>query len=391
MSTPPKPPKAAWSWRSQAFRGLIYQLVTVAIILAAVLYLAHNTQVNMKARGIQSGWDFMLGSAGFDIGESLFAYDSGDAYWKAFLIGLSNTLRVAILGIILTTVLGTLIGVGRFSRNALVRGLCLCYVEFFRNIPVLLQLLMWYLMFTEVLPESSAPLTLGPFFLSKGGVNFPVPVWATGQTFAAIGMAVAVLLVLAWRHHARLAFERTGVPRSMVWVPLGIVLGLGVLGWLVGGAPMEFNMPVQGEFAIENGGALTPEFLSVLLGLTVYTAAFVAEVVRGGIASVALGQSEAAAALGLSRRQTMRLVTLPQALRVIIPPVTNQFLNLTKNSSLAVAIGYPDLVSIANTSLNQTGRSVECIAIIMLVYLCTSLSTSFGMNWYNNRSAIKER
>jgi general L-amino acid transport system permease protein len=391
MSTPQTPPKKSWSWRSQAFRGLIYQLVTVALIVCTVLYLAHNTKVNMSARGIQSGWDFMLGGAGFDIGESLFAFDSAEPYWKAFLIGFSNTLRVAVLGIILTTILGTLIGVGRFSRNALVRGLCLCYVEFFRNIPILLQLLMWYLMFTEVLPESSAPMTLGPLFLSKGGLNFPIPVWATGQYFAAIGMAIAVVLAFVYRRYAIKSFERTGVPRSLFWVPVGIVIGCGVLGWIVGGAPMEFNMPTQGEFAIENGGALTPEFLSVLLGLTIYTAAFVAEVVRGGIQSVALGQTEAAAALGLSRGQTMRLVTLPQALRVIIPPVTNQFLNLTKNSSLAVAIGYPDVVSIANTAINQTGRAVECIAVIMLIYLSTSLTTSFGMNWYNNRSAIKER
>lgn len=391
MSTPQKPTKPRWSWRSQAFRGLVYQIVTVAVILAVVLYLAHNTKVNMQARGIQSGWDFMLGSAGFDIGESLFAYDSGDPYWKAYLIGFSNTLRVAVLGIILTSILGTLIGVGRFSRNALVRGLCLCYVEFFRNIPILLQLLMWYLMFTEVLPESSAPMTLGPLFLSKGGLNFPVPVWATGQTFAFVGMAIALVAAYAYRRWALQSFERTGVPKSLFWVPLGIVIGCGVLGWVLGGAPMAFDSPKQGEFAIENGGALTPEFLSVLLGLTVYTAAFVAEVVRGGIQSVALGQSEAAAALGLQRSQTMRLVTLPQALRVIIPPVTNQFLNLTKNSSLAVAIGYPDVVSISNTAINQTGRAVECIAVIMLVYLSTSLTTSFGMNWYNNRSAIKER
>ena len=391
MSTPQTPPKKSWSWRSQAFRGLIYQLVTVALIVLMVLYLAHNTQVNMSARGIQSGWDFMLGGAGFDIGESLFVFDSAEPYWKAFLIGFSNTLRVAVLGIILTTILGTLIGVGRFSRNALVRGLCLCYVEFFRNIPILLQLLMWYLMFTEVLPDSSAPMTLGPLFLSKGGLNFPIPVWATGQYFAAIGMGLALVLAFGYRRYAIKAFERTGVPRSLFWAPVGIVIGCGVLGWLIGGAPSEFNMPMQGEFAIENGGALTPEFLSVLLGLTIYTAAFVAEVVRGGIQSVALGQTEAASALGLSRGQTMRLVTLPQALRVIIPPVTNQFLNLTKNSSLAVAIGYPDVVSIANTAINQTGRAVECIAIIMLVYLSTSLFTSVLMNWYNARAAITER
>jgi general L-amino acid transport system permease protein len=385
------PPKKNWSWRSQAFRGLVYQVLAVVLIVLCVGYLAHNTQTNMRERGIQSGFDFLNSPAGFDIGESLFAFDSGENYWHAYLIGFTNTLRVAITGLILTTLLGTLIGVGRFSRNALVRGLCVCYVELFRNIPVLLQLLMWYLMFTEVLPESASPLVLGPVYLSKGGLNFPIPVWATGQFFAAIGMGLALVVAFLYRRWAILSFERTGVPRSLFWAPLGIVLGFGVLGWLIGGAPSEFNMPKQGEFAIENGGALTPEFLSVLLGLTIYTAAFVAEVVRGGIQSVALGQTEAAAALGLGRGQTMRLVTLPQALRVIIPPVTNQYLNLTKNSSLAVAIGYPDVVSIANTAINQTGRAVECIAIIMLVYLSTSLLTSLLMNWYNTRSAIKER
>jgi general L-amino acid transport system permease protein len=391
MSTPTTPPKKSWSWRSQAFRGLIYQVVTVVLIVAAVLYLANNTNTNMKARGIQSGFDFMLGGAGFDIGESLFPFDSAEPYWRAYLVGFVNTLRVAILGIILTTILGTLIGVGRFSRNALVRGLCSVYVEFFRNIPVLLQLLMWYLMFTELLPDSSAPMVLGPLFLSKGGLNFPIPVWASGHAWAAFGLLAGIAAAYIYRRYAQKSFEQTGVLKSMFWTPVAIVLAFGVLGWLLGGAPTELNSPIQGEFAIENGGALTPEYMAVLLGLTIYTAAFVAEVVRGGIQSVALGQSEAASALGLARGQTMRLVMLPQALRVIIPPVTNQYLNLTKNSSLAVAIGYPDVVSIANTAINQTGRAVECIAVIMLVYLSTSLFTSILMNWYNNRSAIKER
>jgi general L-amino acid transport system permease protein len=391
MSTPSTPPKKSWSWRSQAFRGLIYQVVTVAVIVSVVLYLAHNTNTNMKARGIQSGFDFMLGGAGFDIGESLFPFDSAEPYWRAYLVGFVNTLRVAVIGIVLTTLLGTLIGVGRFSRNALVRGLCSAYVEFFRNIPVLLQLLMWYLMFTELLPDSSDPLVLGSIFLSKGGLNFPIPVWAAGHLWAAWGLLAGVVVAVLYRGRAQKAFEATGRPRSMFWVPLAIVVAVGVLGWLLGGAPTAMNSPVQGEFAVENGGALTPEYLAVLLGLTVYTAAFVAEVVRGGIQSVALGQSEAASALGLSRGQSMRLVMLPQALRVIIPPVTNQYLNLTKNSSLAVAIGYPDVVSIANTAINQTGRAVECIAVIMLVYLSTSLFTSVVMNWYNTRSAIKER
>ncbi|MEY4099448.1 MAG: hypothetical protein RL300_619 [Pseudomonadota bacterium] len=388
-SSPPK--KKSWSWRSQAFRGLVYQALAIIVILASVLYLANNTATNMKVRGIQSGFDFLNGAAGFDIGESLYAFDSGEPYWRAYLVGFTNTLRVAILGIFLTTILGTLIGVGRLSRNALVRGICTAYVEFFRNIPILLQLLMWYLMFTEVLPAASEPLVVGPFFLSKAGFSFPIPVWSAGHVWAAWGLLLGAIAGWAYRRHALRVFETTGQVKSLILVPMVITVIVSLLAWAVGGAPTEWNSPKLGEFAIENGGALTPEFLSCLLGLTVYTAAYVAEVVRSGIQSVAHGQNEAAAALGLSRGQTMRLVALPQALRVIIPPMTNQYLNLTKNSSLAVAIGYPDVVSIANTAINQTGRSVECIAIIMLVYLSTSLLTSFLMNWYNARAAIKER
>jgi len=333
------PPKKRWSWRSRTARGLIYQGLAVLLIGLLFWFLAHNTARNMTVRGIQSGFDFLAQTAGFDIGESLFAFDSEQPYWRAFLVGLVNTIRVAALGIILTTVIGTLIGIGRLARNLLVRSLCGAYVEFFRNVPILLQLLMWYLLFTEILPAADAAWRLntwlGPVFLSKGGLNFPAPV----------------------------ATET---------------------GW-------EISLPIQGEFAVEHGGALTPEFLALLLGLTIYTAAFVAEVVRAGIQSVPRGQTEAASALGLSRAHSMRLILLPQALRVIIPPMTNQYLNLTKNSSLAVAIGYPDVVSIANTAINQSGRAVECIAIIMLIYLSTSLLTSVLMNWYNARAAILER
>lgn len=388
-ATPPK--KNNWSWRSQAFRGLIYQVIAIAAITGAVWFLAHNTLVNMRVRGIQSGFDFMLQSAGFDIGESLYPFDSEESYLRAFLVGVTNTLRVAVLGIILATLLGTVLGVGRFSRNALVRGLCLSYVEFFRNIPVLLQLLMWYVVLTEVLPAADTAWVLGPFFLSKGGLNFPIPVWGTGQLWAAYGLLPGVLLGWLYRRWAVAQFEATGKPGSMVIMPLVILLLASLAGWVLGGAPTEFNHPVKGDFAIEHGGALTPEFLAVLIGLTLYTASFIAEVVRGGIASVPRGQGEAASALGLSRKQEMRLVMLPQALRVIIPPLTNQYLNLTKNSSLAVAIGYPDVVSIANTALNQTGRAVECISIVMLIYLTTSLGTSLLMGWYNSRAAIKER
>jgi general L-amino acid transport system permease protein len=388
-NTPPK--KNNWSWRSQAFRGLIYQVLAIIAIVGVVWFLAHNTLVNMRVRGIQSGFDFLTQAAGFDIGESLYPFDSEQPYWQAFLVGVTNTLRVAVLGIVLATLLGTLLGVGRFSRNALVRGLCLSYVEFFRNIPVLLQLLLWYVVLTEVFPSATDAWTLGPFFLSKGGLNYPIPVWATGQLFAAFGFVAGIGLIWLYRRWAKLQFEATGQVRSQFWIPLYIFVTGGLVGWAIGGAPTDFNNPVKGEFSIEHGGALTPEFLAVLLGLTLYTASFIAEVVRGGIQSVPRGQGEAASALGLSRNQEMRLVMLPQALRVIIPPLTNQYLNLTKNSSLAVAIGYPDVVSIANTALNQTGRAVECISLVMLVYLTTSLGTSLLMNWYNSRAAIKER
>jgi general L-amino acid transport system permease protein len=392
MSTD-KPPhkKNYWSWRSQAFRGLLYQVLALAAICFVVWFLAHNTLVNMRNRGIQSGFDFLTQPSGFAIGESLYPFDSEEPYWHAFLIGISNTLRVAIVGIILSTMLGTLLGIGRFSRNALVRGLCLTYVETFRNIPVLLQLLLWYVVLTEVLPNSADAWQVGSVFLSKGGLNFPIPVWAAGQFWAAIGVLVGVIGFWFYRRWAIRQFEATGKPRSMFWVPVVIVIACSLLGWALGGAPIALNRPIKGDFSIENGGALTPEFLAVLIGLTLYTASFIAEVVRGGIASVPRGQGEAASALGLNRQQEMSLVMLPQALRVIIPPLTNQYLNLTKNSSLAVAIGYPDVVSIANTSLNQTGRAVECISLVMLVYLATSLATTLLMGWYNKRATIKER
>jgi general L-amino acid transport system permease protein len=385
------PKKNKWSWRSRSFRGLVYQVLAIGLIGLVIWFLVHNTLVNMRVRGIQSGFDFLGRTAGFDIGESLFPFDSNEPYWRAYLVGLANTLRVAVVGIILATVIGTLIGLGRFSRNALVRGLCSAYVECFRNIPVLLQLLMWYLVLTELLPATYEAWEAGPFFLSKGGVNFPIPIWTTGHAWTALGIFAGCVMAWLYRRWAIRKFEETGIVRSLFWIPLAIAIIIGLIGWLLGGAPTQMNRPFRGDFAIEQGGALTPEYLAVLLGLSIYTAAFVAEVVRAGIQSVSRGQSEAASALGLNQNLEMRLVMLPQALRVIIPPMTNQYLNLTKNSSLAVAIGYPDVVSIANTAINQTGRAVECIAIVMLVYLTLSLATSLLMNWYNARAAIKER
>jgi len=309
------------SWRSASGRGLLYQAAALLVVVVLGWFLASNTAYNMAQRGIQSGFDFLWDPAGFEIGEGLFNFESTQSYALAFLTGLGNTVRVAVTGIVLATLLGTVLGVGRFSRNLLVRVVCSAYVEWFRNIPLLLQLLMWYLMLAELLPAVDTPMTLGPVELSKGG---------------------------------------------LVWIS-------------------------RGAHEEEALWALSPEFIALTLGLTLYTAAFIAEVVRAGVAAVPRGQTEAAAALGLSRPQAMRDVMLPQALRIIIPPLTNQYLNLTKNSSLAVAIGYPDVVSIANTALNQTGRAVECIALVMAVYLCTSLLTALLMNAYNQRVALQER
>jgi general L-amino acid transport system permease protein len=381
-----------WSWRSRAARGLLYQVLALLAIAGAVWFLAHNTQQNMQVRGIQSGFDFLGQAAGFDIGETMIAYDPSQSYGKAIWVGVLNTLRVAVIGIVLATILGVLVGVGRFSRNALLRGLCYGYVELFRNVPILLQLLMWYLFFVEVLPQPQQAWNVADlFYLSKGGFAFPLPVWGAGHAWMLGGALLGIGVGWWWRRRAQALFEATGHDRNRWAVPVLAVFVLALLGWAVGGAPTAWSLPEQLAFMVDGGASATPEFMAVLIGLVMYTAAFIAEVVRGGIQSVSHGQSEAASALGLARRQTMRLVVLPQALRVIIPPLTNQYLNLTKNSSLAVAIGYPDVVSIANTTLNQSGRAVECIAIIMLVYLSTSLSTSALMNWYNKKMAIKER
>lgn len=390
MNAHPIPKKRTWSLNSRATRGLIYQVIALILIAVGLWLLVYNTQENMRERGIQSGFDFLAASAGFDIGETLIPFDPSESFAKALWVGVLNTLRVAVLGIVLTTVLGVLIGIGRFSRNALVRGLCYGYVEIFRNVPVLLQLLMWYLIFLELLPASHEAWNLSSLiFLSKGGLSVPFPTAGVGQVLAGAGLGL--IGAWWWRQRVQRRFEQTGQDSDRLWGPVALVLVFSVVGWLVAGMPMEWDIPEQLAFMVDGGMTATPEFMAILIGLVVYTAAFVAEVVRAGIQSVSSGQTEAATALGLNQQQNMKLVVLPQAMRVIIPPLTNQFLNLTKNSSLAVAVGYPDVVSIANTTINQTGRAVECIAIIMLVYLSTSLSTSLFMNWYNQRMAIKER
>jgi general L-amino acid transport system permease protein len=262
----------------------------------------------------------------------------------------------------------------------------------FRNVPLLLQLFIWYFILTETLPPIEEALRpVGDTFLSKNGLQFPVPVWSDAHIFTVVGLGLGLAGAWLWSRWAKRHFEATGVARPVLLPGLLLVVGAALLGWVVGGMPGALDIPEKTELNVVGGGSVTPEYLTVLFGLTIYTASYIAEIVRGGIQSVPFGQHEASAALGLSRNQEIRLVQLPQALRVIIPPVTSQYLNLTKNSSLAVAVGYPDLVSIANTTLNQTGRAIEAIAVVMACYLTLSLLTALFMNVYNQRSAIKER
>jgi general L-amino acid transport system permease protein len=392
LSTRPPPKVRRWTWRSQAFRAVVYQVLAVAVLAVVFGVLLHNTLGNMRARGIQSGFDFIGQPAGFAIGESIIPFDSAESYGKAYLVGLSNTLRVALVGIVLATVIGTLVGIGRLSQNLLVRSLCGAYVETTRNIPLLLQLFMWYFVMTELLPPVDEALNPLPgLFFSKNGLQFPVPEWAPGHVFTLAGLALGAVAAWGWSRFAKTRFAATGRPVP-VWLPglAWLILGC-FIGWLAGGAPAAWELPEKTEITVNGGGSVTPEYLTVLLGLSIYTAGYIAEVVRAGIQSVALGQHEAAAALGLARGQELRLVQLPQALRVIIPPLTSQYLNLTKNSSLAVAVGFPDLVSISATALNQTGRAVECISLVMACYLTLSLITSALMNLYNRSARLKDR
>jgi general L-amino acid transport system permease protein len=372
-----------WSWRSRALRGVLYQIIALVVLALAAWLVAGNTLDNMRARGIQSGFGFLSQSAGFGIGESVFDYDASHSYGRAFVVGLTNTLRVAVVGIVLATLLGTLIGLGRLSRNFLLRTLCAGYVELFRDIPLLVQLFMWYFVMTALLPPAGAALQpVAGIFLSQSGLQFPVPASDTAVLWAMAGL-VAGCVAAWWGVHRQ--------TRARVWPALLLVAMGPILGWLAAGAPTALDRPQSGEFNISGGGALTPEYLTLLIGLTLYTASYIAEIVRAGVQSVPAGQSEAARALGLDRGAVIRRVVLPQALRLIIPPITSQYLNLTKNSSLAVAIGYPDLVSISNTIINQSGRAVECITVIMAVYLILSLATAGIMNWYNHRISIRER
>ena len=378
--------------KSERARGYLYQALLLAAVGGIAWYLLSNTLHNLASRGIQVGFAFLGKEAGFEIAEKLIEYDATRSYAAALAVGLLNTLHVALLGIVIATALGTLIGIARLSSNWLVARIAEAYVEFMRNIPLLLQLLVWYGLFTELLPGVRQAIRVGDWiFISQRGFRFAWPEAHPGWTAALWALLAGVLLSLAWRAVVRNRQAATGDQWPLAAPVLAFIVGLPALAWAVMGAPTTIEIPVLRGFDYQGGKVISPEFTALLIGLSTYTAAFIAEVVRAGILAVDRGQGEAAMALGLSPGQRLRLVTLPQALRVIIPPITSQYLNLTKNSSLAVAIGYPDLVAIANTTMNQTGQAIEAIAILMAVYLTISLAISVFMNWYNARVRLVER
>ncbi len=379
-------------FQNERVRGILYQALLLAAVVGVGWYLVSNTLHNLSTRQIQVGFGFLSREAGFEIAESHIAYAPSDNYARAFLVGLLNTLWVSALGIVVATVLGTLIGIARLSPNWLVARLASMYVEFMRNIPLLLQLFVWYGMITELLPAVRQSIAFGDVvFLSQRGLRFAWPQPAPGWSAAGWAFVAALALAFGWYRIARRRQRSTGRQWPVVRPALALVVLAPLAAWYAFGAPTALDKPELGGFDFRGGRALSPEFIALLVGLSTYTAAFIAEVVRGGLQSVPSGQTEAAMALGLAPGQRLRLIVLPQALRVIIPPLTSQYLNLTKNSSLAVAIGYPDLVAVANTSMNQTGQAIEAIAILMAVYLAISLAISVLMNWYNARMRLVER
>ncbi|MGP1396640.1 MAG: amino acid ABC transporter permease [Inquilinaceae bacterium] len=379
-------------WNDPRIRAILYQIIAVGLLTLLGWYLVSNTLENLSRQNIASGFGFLGREAGFEIGEGLIPFSAADTYGRAFVVGLLNTFKVAVLGIILATLLGTLIGVARLSSNWLLAKMAGAYVEILRNIPLLLQLFVWYAIITFSLPAPRQALSpISGVFLSNRGFKMPVPVYDPVHLVMLVAFVLGIIATLVLRRWATRRQALTGEQFPLLWAGLGLILGLPLAAWLVGGAPTALDVPEIAGFNFRGGLTLSPEFAALLFGLTAYTAAFIAEIVRAGILAVPHGQTEAAAALGLRRGRILRLVVLPQALRIIIPPTTSQYLNLTKNSSLAIAIGYPDLVSVGNVTLNQTGQAIEAIAIFMTVYLLLSLAISAFMNWYNARIALVER
>jgi general L-amino acid transport system permease protein len=379
-------------WYDPDKRAILYQVMVVCLVGFAGYYLASNTMANLERQSIATGFGFLGKEASFEIGESLISYSAANNYLRALVVGVLNTLLVSFFGIVLTVVLGTLIGVARLSTNWLLSKLSGLYIELFQDIPILLQLFFWYALFYEVLPAPRQAIhPFGGLFICNRGMFFAVPAAHPAHKYMALAFLIGVGIVFFFRRWARLRQDKTGQHLPVFSMSLTILVGLPLIAWMVMGAPIQMTVPELKGFNFSGGLSVSPEFSALLLGLALYTAAFVAEIVRAGIQAVNKGQTEAAMAIGLKPGQILKLVILPQALRVIIPPLTSQMLNLIKNSSLAVAIGYPDFVSVAGTLINQTGQAIEGVALIMLVYLTISLATSTFMNWYNKRIRLVER
>ena len=371
-------------WNDQKTRAILYQVFTAAFVAFLGYYLISNVQENMAKQSIASGFGFIDKEAAFEIGESLIDYSAADSYGRALFVGVLNTLKVSLVGMILTTMLGTIVGVSTLSSNWLIAKLGRTYVEIFQNIPVLLQLFFFYALFYEMFPSPRQALNpLTGIYLTNRGVDFAVPASHPAWGHMGITFLAACVLVYFINRWATKRQENTGQQFPTFWVGLAVLTGLPALAWLFSGAPVQMDIPELKGFNFQGGRNISPEFTALLVGLVLYTASFIAQIVRAGIQSISHGQTEAAMSIGLRPRFVLKIV--------IVPPLTSQLLNLTKNSSLAVAIGYPDFVQVAGTTINQTGQAVEGVALMMLVYLTFSLTTSAFMNWYNKKIAIIER
>ncbi len=373
-------------------RSIFFQILTALIVVLAVWWISHNVSVNLARANIASGYGFLSGRSGFDIGFAMLPYSSDSTYGDALVVGLINTILIAITGVFTATIIGFIIGIGRLSRNWLIAKLCTVYVEVFRNIPPLLVIFFWYSGVLATLPQVRDSLKL-PFsmFLNNRGLAFPKPLWGEGSYLIPIAILIAIVATVVIAKWAKKRQMRTGKQFHTIWVGLALIFGLPIVTFLAIGAPLTFDYPVAGRFNLSGGSVIAPEFVALYLALSFYTAAFIAEIIRAGIRGVPKGQSEASFALGLQPNSTTRLVVIPQAMRIIIPPLTSQYLNLTKNSSLGVAIGFPELVSTGGTTMNQTGQAVEVISIWLVVYLTISIATSLFMNWFNAKMALVER
>lgn len=375
------------------FRSVVFQIIAIGALGAFFYTIVNNALTNLDARGIATGFDFLSQEAGFGIGLTLVEYDETFSYGRTFVVGLLNTALVSVLGIILATVLGFSMGIARLSSNWLVSRCAAVYIEIFRNIPLLLQIFFWYFAVLQALPSARQSLSLGEaIFLNVRGLYFPAPVLEQGSSFVIAALVIGIIATVIINIWANNKQKLTGQQTPMFRIAASLIVGLPLVVYFVMGMPISAEYPALKGFNFKGGISIIPELAALVLALSIYTASFIAEIVRSGINAVNHGQTEAAMSLGLPRSRTLKLVIIPQALRIIIPPLTSQYLNLTKNSSLAMAIGYPDLVSVfAGTTLNQTGQAIEIIAMTMGVYLTLSLLTSALMNIYNRKVALVER